>query len=67
MDAHEINTLREMQVCLEQIEHFTSTLKNLGQGVPAIEKNSCMILSAIYNLKFGLSDVADILADQGGQ
>jgi hypothetical protein len=32
----------------------------MGQGIPAVEKNSRNILSAVFNLKLGVSDIADM-------
>ncbi len=52
--------LREMKVRIDQIEKLALELKELGRGVPAVEKNSRNILSATYNLKFGISDIAEI-------
>ena len=67
MPTNKAGNLRKMQACIERIEQLTLELKALGQGVPAIEKNSRMILCAVYNLKFGVSDVADIRVEQGGR
>ena len=52
--------LREMSEKIEEIERLVLELKELGQGMPVIEKNACSILSFIYVLKFGISDVAEI-------
>ena len=35
-------------------------LKELGKGIPVIEKNTRCLLSFIHALKFGISDVADV-------
>ena len=45
---------------VEGIERLALELKQLGQGVPAVEKNAETILSTVYVLKFGISDVAGI-------
>jgi hypothetical protein len=42
------------------IERLALELKQLGQGVPAVEKNAESILSTVYVLKFGISDIAGI-------
>ena len=52
--------LREMSEKIEEIERLVLELKELGHGMPVIEKNVCSILSFIYVLKFGISDVAEI-------
>ena len=52
--------LRKMKTRIDQLEKLALELKELGHGVPAVEKNSRNILSAVFNLKFGVSDVADI-------
>jgi hypothetical protein len=57
--------LGEMKKKIEEIERLVLDLKELGQGMPVIEKNARSILSFIYVLRFGISDVAEI-TDRGG-
>ena len=52
--------LREMRERIEEIESLVLDLKELGKGMPVIEKNACCILSFVYVLRCGISDVADI-------
>ena len=52
--------LSEMKKKIEEIERLVLDLKELGKGVPVIEKNARSILSFIYVLKLGISDVAEI-------
>ncbi len=52
--------LKKMKARIEGIEQLALELEELGHGVPAVEKNCRCIMSAVYNLKFGISDVADI-------
>ena len=52
--------LREMRDKIEEIERLVLELKELGEGVPVVEKNVQAILSLTYVLKFGVSDVAEI-------
>ena len=52
--------LREISEKIGEIERLVLELKELGQGMPVIEKNAYSILSFIYVLKFGISDVAEI-------
>ena len=49
--------LREMNGKIEEIEKLARELNALGEGLPVIEKNMRTILSAIYVLKFGISDI----------
>ena len=52
--------LREMGDKIEEIERLVLELKELGEGVPVVEKNVQAILSLTYVLKFCVSDVAEI-------
>ena len=55
--------LKELKVTIENIEQHTLKLKASGTGLPIVEKNVRIILSAIHNLKFGIVDPA-IVIDQ---
>ena len=57
--------LGEMKKKIEEVERLVLDLKELGQGMPVIEKNARSILSFIYGLKFGISDVAEITDEEG--
>ena len=57
--------LSEMKKKIEEIERLVLDLRELGQGMPVIEKNARSILSLIYVLKFGISDVAEITDEEG--
>ncbi len=63
MDHANKMSLDEMKGKIESIEKLALELKSLGGGAPVIEKNTRNILSATYCLKFGISDVADVLAE----
>jgi hypothetical protein len=52
--------LREMREKTEEMERLVIDLKELGRGMPVIEKNACSILSFLCVLRFGISDVAEI-------
>ena len=56
----DVERLREMKEKIEEIERLVLDLKELGKGMPVIEKNTCTILSFVYVLKFVISDVAEI-------
>ena len=60
MAAIQPEVLQQMKARIEQIEKLGLELKQLGHGVPVIEKNTRNILSAVYVLKFGISDVVEI-------
>ena len=49
-----------MKARIDRIEKLALELKKLGREIPTVEKNSRNILSAVYNLKFGISDIAEI-------
>jgi len=53
--------LKGMGAAVEQIEQLTYKLKELGAGIPAVEKNSRIILSVVNILKLGISDPADLI------
>ncbi len=52
--------LQKLKSRVEQIEKLSYELKDLGEGIPVIEKNAQSLLSTAYILKFGISDVAEI-------
>ena len=52
--------IQEMKTRIDHIERLALELKQLGHEIPVVEKNSRNILSAVYNLKFGISDIAEI-------
>jgi len=55
--------LREMKQRIDDLEKITLELKEMGRGIPVIDKNCTSILSTVYNLKFGISDIAKIDVD----
>jgi hypothetical protein len=59
-EGQDWDRLREMRERIEEIESLVLELKELGKGMPVIEKNACSILSFVYVLRCGISDVADI-------
>lgn len=58
-------TLSEMKKKIDRIEELVHELRALGRNVPVIEQNVYNLLSTVYVLKFGISDVAEI-NEQGG-
>ena len=60
MEAQDMSALQAMKDRIDGIERLALELKDLGEGVPAIEKNVRSILSLTYALKFGVSDIVDV-------
>ncbi len=52
--------LQKLKSRIEQIEKLSYEMKEIGEGIPVVEKNVQSLLSAVYILKFGISDVAEI-------
>ncbi|MCF8039975.1 MAG: hypothetical protein K9K79_11735 [Desulfohalobiaceae bacterium] len=52
--------LQDMKQKIDHIERLAHELRNLGQSVPVVEQNVLTLLSTVYVLKFGISDVAEI-------
>jgi len=52
--------LKDMRQKIDEIDRLVLELKELGAGVPVVEKNARAILSFINVLKAGISDVAEI-------
>lgn len=66
MNSEYNKVLQNMKDKIEKIEKLAFELKELGQGIPAVEKNSRSILCAVYILKFGISDISEIECENGG-
>ena len=52
--------LNHMKEKIDKIEELALDLKELGKGIPVIEKNTRCLLSFVHVLKFGISDAADV-------
>ena len=52
--------LNEMRQKISEIDRLVLELKELGTGVPVVEKNTRSMLSIINILKVVISDVAEI-------
>lgn len=57
----EYMNLKQMQASIENIEKHVLVLKDLGAGIPVVEKNSRILLSIVRNLKFGIVDPAEVM------
>jgi len=62
VDAAELDRLKAMSLKIKEAEKAVMELKELGKGVPVVEKNVRSILSVTYVLKFGISDLAEMEA-----
>lgn len=60
MDHGDLTTLRAIRENIDRIEEYAQQLKTLGEGVPAVETNARCILTSVYLLKFGISDIVGI-------
>jgi hypothetical protein len=60
IDAAQMDKLKAMNRKIEDAEKAIRELKELGGGVPVIEKNARSLLSITYALKFGISDLLEI-------
>ncbi len=58
--------LKGMERKIGEIERLVLDLREMGKGMPVIEKNTRSILSFTHVLRFGISDVAAMLDNQGG-
>ena len=61
IDPGRTEALRAMDQKIREIEAAVLELKELGQGLPMVEKNAESIKSFIRALKFGISDLAGVL------
>ena len=62
VDAAELDRLKAMSLKIKEAEKAVMELKELGKGVPVVEKNVRSILSVTYVLKFGISDLTEMEA-----
>ena len=57
---NEMGLIIDMKKKIEEIERLVFELKDLGRGMPVVEKNARSILSFTYVLRFGISDLAEM-------
>jgi hypothetical protein len=62
-----LSLINEMERNIKEITNRTMKLKELGKGLPVIEKNTLYILSILNVLKFGISDISRIYRGEGDQ
>ena len=57
---NEMGLITDMKQKIEEIERLVFELKDLGRGMPVVEKNTRSILSFTHILRFSISDLAEI-------
>ena len=58
--AKEMGLFRDMKQKIEEIERLAIQLKEMGKGMPVVEKNARSILSFTHVLRCGVSDVVEV-------
>jgi len=56
---NQMGLLMDMKGKIEEIERLVIELRDLGTGMPVVEKNAQSILSFTHVLRFGISDLAE--------
>ena len=57
---NQIGLLMDMKGKIEDIERLVLELRDLGSGMPVVEKNAQSILSFTHVLRYGISDLAEV-------
>ncbi len=57
--------IQAMEKRISEIHQCAAKLKEMGRGIPVIEKNARCILSFTHVLKFGISDIVEVMDNQG--
>ena len=57
---NEMGLITDMKQKIEEIERLVFELKDLGRGMPVVEKNARSILSFTHILKYGISDLIEV-------
>lgn len=55
----QVGLLKDMKERIEEIERLVLQLRDLGRGMPVVEKNARSILSFTHVLRFGISDLTE--------
>jgi len=56
---NQMELLKDMKGKIEEIERLVLELRDLGRGMPVVEKNAQSILSFTHVLRYGISDLAE--------
>jgi len=57
---NQMGLLNDMKGKIEEIERLVLELRDLGRGMPVVEKNAQSILSFTHVLRYGISDLAEV-------
>ena len=57
---NEMGLITDMKQKIEEIERLVFELKDLGRGMPVVDKNARSILSFTHILKYGISDLVEV-------
>lgn len=57
---NQMGLLNDMKGRIEEIERLVLELRDLGKGMPVVEKNAQSILSFTHVLRYGISDLAEV-------
>ncbi len=60
----EINLIKTMKKKIGEINQLAEELKKIGKEMPVVEKNARCILSFTHALKFGISDIVEVMDNQ---
>jgi|GEM_PF-960736 hypothetical protein len=63
---NDMGLISDMKQKIEEIERLVFELKDLGRGMPVVEKNVRSILSFTHVLRFGISDLVEGSDVKGG-
>lgn len=60
MTPDDRSKLTAMKSRIDKIETLAAEIGELGRGVAAVEKNVALLRQAIFVMKFGISDPAEL-------
>lgn len=60
-----LKTYCELDQRIGELERLAQEVKDLGQGLPVARQNARSILSAVQNLRYGISDLVEALDSKG--
>jgi hypothetical protein len=60
METEDMKLLNEMKEKINETESTIRQLRDMGKGIPVVEKNTRCMLSFTHTLKFGISDLCDL-------
>lgn len=57
---HAMDRFKEMKNRIDRIDQLLAEIKELGQGMPVVDKNVRCMKSFTHALGFGICDLADL-------